>query len=125
MRIPLIDITDTGKYIAPAVRDPVKYDGKRLVAATGYYAAAEIVDTWSRVSGKKARLITVEEVPEFITHPIQKAVLSPSPLLSKYLYFGLDGPQEVEWTRAQLEAGDQLTSWEEFLMQHKPLPVDE
>lgn len=124
MELPLIDINDTGKYLAPAIRNPTDYDGKRLVAVTAYYTAGDIVDTRTKISGRKTRLITLDEVPEFVTHLIQNGVLRPGALLLKYKYFGLDGPQKIEWTRSQLDAGDRLTTWEEFLTQSQPLPID-
>lgn len=84
LRLPLIDVSDTGKYLAPALRDPAKYDGARLVSATAYYSAQEIVDTWSRASGKNMRLATGNEAEQFITHPMQREVLRPGPLFVKY-----------------------------------------
>ncbi len=76
--MPLVDISDIGNYLAPVLRDPAKYNGSRLVAATAFYSAQEIVDTWSRVSGKKMRLANGDEVEQFITHPLQREVLRPA-----------------------------------------------
>jgi uncharacterized protein YbjT (DUF2867 family) len=120
LRLPLIDVSDTGKYLAPALRDPAKYDGARLVSATAYYSAQEIVDTWSRASGKNMRLATGNEAEQFITHPMQREVLRPGPLFVKYGYFGPSGPQDLDWTISQLEPADTLTTWEDFLVQNGP-----
>lgn len=118
--MPLVDISDIGNYLAPVLRDPAKYNGSRLVAATAFYSAQEIVDTWSRVSGKKMRLANGDEVERFITHPLQREVLRPGPLFTKYGYFGHSGPRDLDWTISQLNPEDHLTTWEEFLVQNGP-----
>lgn len=119
MRMPLIDIGDAGKYLAPALRDPAKYNGAQLVSATAFYSAQEIVDIWSRVSGKSVRLATSDEVEQFITHPLQRDVLCPGPLFLGYGYFGPDGDRDLDWTLAQLDPADKLTTWDEFLVRNE------
>ncbi|KAL2822264.1 NmrA-like family-domain-containing protein [Aspergillus cavernicola] len=120
MQLPWIDITDTGKYLSPALRDPEKYNGRSLTAATAYYSAQDIVDTWTKVVGKSVRLLKEEEISRFITDPIQEMVVRPGLLLTKYRYFGPTGPGDLEWTHAQLQPKDKLTSWEQFLTRHGP-----
>ncbi|KID64665.1 NAD(P)-binding domain protein, partial [Metarhizium hybridum] len=120
MPVPLIDITDTGKYLAPVLRDPAKYHGQRITAATAYYSAQSIVDTWTKVSGKPVRLLKEEEVDGFAQSELQKGFMRPSLLQSKYLYFGLKGPEDLKWTHAQLDRNDPLTTWEEFLVRGGP-----
>lgn len=120
MRIPLIDIGDAGRYLAPALRDPAKYDGVQLVSATAFYSAQDIVDIWSRVSGKNVRLATGDEIDQFITHPLQRDVLRPGLLFLRYGYFGPNGDRDLDWTLAQLDPADKLTTWEDFLVRNGP-----
>ena len=50
--LPLIDITDTGKFLAPVLLEPKTHNQARLTAATGYYSGTEIVDTLHRITGR-------------------------------------------------------------------------
>ncbi|KAL4860977.1 hypothetical protein BDV12DRAFT_191380 [Aspergillus spectabilis] len=117
IKLPWIDITDTGKYLAPALSDPEKYNGARLTAASAYYSGQEIVGTWSKVSGRNVQLPRPDEYEKFAIGPVQKGVVGG---LLTYGYFGPTGPEDVNWTHKQLLGGDKVTSWEEFLVRNGP-----
>ncbi|KAL3451116.1 NmrA family transcriptional regulator [Aspergillus insuetus] len=120
-KLPWIDITDTGKYLAPALHNPQKYNGARLTAASAYYSAQEIVETWSRVSGRTVRLPEPEEYEKFMIGPFQQSVLGG---LLEYGYFGPSGEEDVQWMHGQLCPGDEVTAWEEFLVREGPWFVE-
>lgn len=122
MQMPVVDIADTGKYLAPVLRDPARYHGKRLTCATAFYTAQEMIETWSRVSGRQVRLITEEEIPTVIDDPFHQKMARAMPLLTEYGYYGPTGPKDLEWTLAQMDEGKdgRLTSWEDFLVRHGP-----
>jgi hypothetical protein len=58
--------------LAKAQRDPPKYNGARLTAATTFYTAQEQVDIWSVVSGKKVVLPTISDIPTLTNDPIKQ-----------------------------------------------------
>ena len=102
-RIPYINITDIGSYLAPALRDPVKYNSSRLTAATAYYSAEELVDTLSEVSGKNVVLPTEAEIPLLTDDPMKQMLARPPVLFTKWGYYGPTGEQDLEWTLAQMD----------------------
>jgi hypothetical protein len=120
MQLPLIDITDIGKYLAPALDDPEKYNGRRFIAATSFYTVQDIVDTWSKVSGKKVTLITPADIPHLISDPIKQVMAQPGLFLTKWGYFGPSGHQDLDWTLSQMSVNEKLTKWEEFLTKYSP-----
>jgi uncharacterized protein YbjT (DUF2867 family) len=121
--MPLIDITDTGKYLAPALRDPLKYNGARLTAATAFYTAQEQVDSWSAVSGKKVVLPAISDIPTLTDDPIKQMFARPAPLFTKWAYYGPTGQQDLDWTIEQVD--ERLTTWREFLEANGPWFEDE
>ncbi|QKX63770.1 uncharacterized protein TRUGW13939_10941 [Talaromyces rugulosus] len=121
-KLPLIDINDTGKYLAPALRDPVKYNGCRLTAATAFYTAKEQVDTWSAVSGKEVIIPKEEDIPLLTSDPIQQKLARPGTLLEEWGYYGPTGEKDLYWTHNQLD--EKLTTWKEFLESNGPWFVE-
>ncbi|KAI8949168.1 hypothetical protein F4801DRAFT_603651 [Xylaria longipes] len=67
--LPLVDIQDVGKFIAPALLNPEHYHGKRFACATALYTLLEMVDTWTKVTGKKVRLAQPETAAEYTGLP--------------------------------------------------------
>ena len=119
--VPLIDITDTGKFVAPALLDPEKYNGRRLTSATAYYTLKQIIEGWKTVTGKDVKYtqIPVGAARESTMTPKMLEVLGEvGGLLTEYSYFGPTGKKDLEWTLAQVE--DPLTSWETFVRANGP-----
>ncbi|KAK6599007.1 NmrA family transcriptional regulator [Botrytis cinerea] len=52
-RMPLIDATEMGKWIAPILESPDEYEGKVLEAMEGWYTWKEIAEIVSSVTGKR------------------------------------------------------------------------
>ncbi|KAI0468162.1 hypothetical protein F4859DRAFT_216459 [Xylaria cf. heliscus] len=113
-RLPLIDIHDAGKFIAPALLDPEKYHGKRFACATGFYSLAEMAETWTKVTGRKIKLVQPESTAEYTgLSEEQKKEVKAAGLLAEYGYYGLTGDDDVAWTLKQVNG--KLRTWEEFV----------
>lgn len=118
--LPLIDISDTGKYVAPILLEPEKYHHKNFTAATAFYSLQQIVETWSQVTGrlvtfvpKPAGSVSAGMTPEMI-----KVQEESAGLIRDYQYYGPTGPKDLEWTLAQIK--EPLTTWEEFVKKNEP-----
>ncbi|KEZ45871.1 hypothetical protein SAPIO_CDS1236 [Scedosporium apiospermum] len=120
LEMPYIDVTDTGKYLAPAIGDPAKYNGKQLIGATAFYSSKEVADTWSRITGKKVRHATPEELPVSSGSFMEDNVIRPNPFLTDTGYYGPTGRAELEWLHSQLDPADKLTTWEEYVKANGP-----
>ncbi|KAF4964238.1 hypothetical protein FSARC_7792 [Fusarium sarcochroum] len=118
--LPLIDIRDTGKFVAPALLDPDLYHGKRLTCATAFYTLTDMVDTWTRVTGSTVKLRVPENGDKhagFSEQPKHEGV-NATAHINQYGYFGPSGKDNLSWTISRLT--EQLTSWEDFVREHQP-----
>ncbi|ORY08646.1 hypothetical protein BCR34DRAFT_626138 [Clohesyomyces aquaticus] len=122
-RIPLIDITDTGKWVGAMLADEEKYEGKFFAAAQGMYSMQEIVDTVSRVSGKtvKHQKLPDEVMKGYFPEAFREQLFEMFLLVRDYGYFGEGMDEQVEWAKKQV-SGD-LTSFEEYLKKN-PIQFD-
>ncbi|KAF7555568.1 hypothetical protein G7Z17_g2049 [Cylindrodendrum hubeiense] len=118
--IPLIDIRDTGKFIAPALLDPDLYHGKNFTCATDFYTPMEMVDAWTKATGKTVRFQQVGTGSEYSTlSEAQSMELRKARgLITKYAYFGPTGIADLTWTLKQLT--ETPRSWEEFILENLP-----
>ena len=119
--IPLISITDTGKFIAPILTNPEKYAGKVFTAATAYYTPLEMVDAWTKVTGKKVEFVQLPHGTSRSTSlspEMRQSLQESTGLIKDYSYYGPTGREDLEWSLAQV--GEKLTSWEEFVRENEP-----
>ncbi|KAL8715048.1 MAG: hypothetical protein Q9220_001005 [cf. Caloplaca sp. 1 TL-2023] len=87
---PLIDITDTAKFIVPFLLDPDKYNGKVFIGATAFHTPAEMVQTWKSVTGKEMRYAQTKD-GEFgldIPPEVSKVMKNSAGLIDEYVYYG-------------------------------------
>ena len=115
-KIPFIDIVgDTGKFIAPILEEPDKYEGKVFCAAVKLYSVEEVTQTLSAVTGK---IVNYKQVPEEIFHGFLPPTFADE-LIQMFKYirdYGYYGPlteEAVEWTSKQVHG--KLTTIEEYL----------
>ena len=128
--MPIFDTADTGKFVKAAVLNRDKLLGKRLLGATEYVTAGELVEAFKRVfpeAGKTARfnqipeqvykdiLINHAKMPEFAAQELLENFL----LFDKYGYFF---GESLDETHALLE--DKLTTFDEYLKKTNKLPAD-
>lgn len=117
----MIDITDTGKFVAPALLDLAKYNGKRFTSATAFYTPKQMIKTWKLVTGKN---VTYTQIPigaargSAMTPKMAEALKESAGLINEYSYFRPTGKKSLEWTLAQVE--DPPTSWETFVRANGP-----
>ncbi|KAF2119765.1 hypothetical protein BDV96DRAFT_486632 [Lophiotrema nucula] len=113
---PLIDITDTGKWVAAVLAEPDKYDGKFFAAAQGLYSNVEIAEAISKHTGKTVKHHQLpDEVFKGFLPPahLKEWLFGMYLLIRDYGYYGKNMAEEVEWAKQQ--ARGHLTTLEEFL----------
>jgi hypothetical protein len=118
--LPLIDIRDTGKFIVPALLDPDLYHGKRFTCATAFYTLADMVDTWTKVTGITVKLQVSHETADYskLTEEQKKMLKKAQDPSAQFSYFGPTGQEDLTWTHQQVT--DKLRGWEEFLQDNEP-----
>lgn len=118
-RAPFVDpLTATGPAVLEIFSDPEHYSGKSLPVIGDMISPQEMVDTFTRVTGKKAvysSAYTREEMlahfPEFSSNEdLVRELLGMATYAVEYGYFGAD--RDLEWSR---NINPQSLSWEQFL----------
>ncbi|KAH7393167.1 hypothetical protein BKA64DRAFT_755184 [Cadophora sp. MPI-SDFR-AT-0126] len=119
--LPMIDIADTGKFIAPILLDPTRYNGKNFTCATKFLTPIQLVEGWTKVTGKTVTYSTAspdEMVSDAMTLEMRAELKKSADLINEFSYFGPTGQADMEWTQNQLT--DRLTTWEEFVKANEP-----
>ena len=118
--LPLIDITDTGKYLAPVLFDSNKYNHKTFTAATAFYTPQQMIDAWTNVTGQKVIFTHRSDGASMGGLPpyMAKSLTAGSGLIGDYSYYGPTGKKDLEWTLAQMN--EEVTSWEDFVRANEP-----
>jgi len=117
-KVPLIDITNTGAWVAAILAEPEKYEGKVLAASEGLYTMEEVVQIMSKVTGKT---VTYSQLPDemvkgFLPEPMKEQLFEMFLLQRDYGYFGKDTAEQVEWAKKQTIG--KLNGVEEFLVKN-------
>lgn len=121
--LPLIDIDDTGNYIAPFLAEPARYKHARLWAAAGFYSLAEICRVWMDVTGTKVVFDEASGVLEgsALTEAQNEALRKDDRAREEIGYYGPGGEDGVKWTVEQVgRVGERLTTWPEFVKANEP-----
>ncbi|KIW17658.1 hypothetical protein PV08_04853 [Exophiala spinifera] len=112
--LPLIDIEDAGKFVAPFLEEPEKFAGKQFFACTRNFSIGEIRDTWTDVTGTP--VVYDDAVSDNNMNEAVKASLKNR---NRSLgYYGAKGDEGIEWTLQQVK--EKLTTWEEFVKRGEP-----
>lgn len=116
----MIDITDTGKFLEPILQNFEKYNGKSFTCATAFYTPLELVDGWTKVTGKKATYTQTSdgEMTGTLTAEMQRELKKSAGLMSDFSYFGPTGKNDLEWTLKQMT--EKPTMWEDFVKANEP-----
>ncbi|KAL8697175.1 MAG: hypothetical protein Q9201_007262 [Fulgogasparrea decipioides] len=116
---PLIDITDTGKFLVPILLNPDKYNKTSFTAATAFYTPAEMMESWRKVTGKEMKFVQAVSASSQALPPKAAEMLKEGVgLIEDFKYYGFTAEKDLEWTLAQLD--DPLTSWEDFVKANEP-----
>jgi hypothetical protein len=121
-QVPMIDITDTGKFITPILLDPSAYAGKSFTCATAYYTPLELCSTWSKVTGRTVTYRQVESAiaNENLTDEMMEELKGKDRAREEFSYFGPTGGKDLESTLKQMMKNENPTSWEEFVLKNEP-----
>ncbi|KAL8841788.1 MAG: hypothetical protein Q9170_000821 [Blastenia crenularia] len=115
---PLIDITDTGKFVAPILLYPDKYEGKSFTAATAFITPREMIEGWKKVTGKDLKFVQATSGGSGLPSEVLKMLKGGAGLIDDYQYYGPTGQKDLQWTLAQMD--DAPTTWEKFVEVNKP-----
>ena len=113
--VPYIDITETGKWIAPILAEPEKYAGNFFAAGEGLYTPDEIASVMSKVTGKTVKHVQLpdEVVKSFFPEGLREQLYEMWVLNREYGYYGEGQKEAVQWAKEQ--AAGELTGLEAFL----------
>ncbi|KAF7559803.1 hypothetical protein G7046_g4360 [Stylonectria norvegica] len=119
-RLPLIDIKDTGKFVAPALLNPDLYNGKRFTCATAFYSLAEMAETWTKVIGQTVTIKHSQEGEDYSELSAEEGgqLKRAGNSMTEYGYYGPTGQDDLAWTLDQVSG--KLGTWEEFVVDNQP-----
>lgn len=117
-RLPLINIEETGKFVASILSDPEKYQGRTVSASTRLYSMEEIVKIMSEASGKS---VVYRQLPEavfrnFLPPNMVDYLVHMFLSIQDFGYYGPDTETLVAETAA--DARGKLTTLEEYFEGH-------
>lgn len=115
-QIPLIYVQeDFGKWIAAMVADFDRFEGRAVCAATRMYSFQEIVETMSRVSGKRVvyRHLGKEAWGSFLPPERRPYLLDMMQCFQDFGYFGEGTAEKVGLGREKIRG--EVTELEEYL----------
>ncbi|KAG0238007.1 hypothetical protein BGW41_008272 [Actinomortierella wolfii] len=117
-QFPLIDIDDTGAFVAAALADPVKFEGKVMTAAAEVLTMEEIVQVLSKASGKK---VVYEQIPvstfrTFLPATMVDYMVDMFLYIQDFGYYGPDTKALVAQTAAS--ARGKLSTLADYLEKH-------
>jgi uncharacterized protein YbjT (DUF2867 family) len=116
----MIDITETGKFVAAILAKPEKFEGKTLSAATKLYTTNDLVKIISDVTGKTVNYnqIPPDVFKRFLPPAAAENLAEMLLYIQDFGYFGPDTREKVDWTTKV--AKGKLTTFEEFVAKNYP-----
>jgi len=116
----MIDITDTGKFLEPILLNPTRYSGKSFTCATAFYTPLDLVDGWTKITGKKVTYTQVgaDQAKDNLTAEMRRELKKSVGLINDYYYFGPTGRDDLKWTLVQLKEAP--NTWERFVKANEP-----
>ncbi|KAL9593035.1 MAG: hypothetical protein Q9219_007693, partial [cf. Caloplaca sp. 3 TL-2023] len=115
---PLIDITDTGKFLVPVLLNPDEYNGQSFTAATAFYTPAEMVEGWRKITGKRITFLQNHSEELGLPPEMAKMLSEGAKLVNDYQYYGPTGRKALDWTLSQMD--DKPGTWENFVKANEP-----
>ncbi|KAF2822642.1 NAD(P)-binding protein [Ophiobolus disseminans] len=114
-QVPLIDITDTGKWTGAILANPDDYNGKFFAATEGLYTLPEACGIISKVTGKtvKFQQLPDEMFKGFLPVGLREPLYEMWVLSREYGYYGRDMKKLVDWAKGQAKGN--LTTLEDWL----------
>jgi len=118
-RAPFVDpLTATGAAVLEIFSNPDKYSGKYLPVIGDIISPQEMVDTFVKVTGKKAEYASAYSREEMLNHfpefrsndDLVREILGMAEYAVEYGYFSKD--RDLEWSR---QINPDTLNWEQFL----------
>jgi len=123
-QIPMFDAADTGKYVKAAVLHRDELLGKRLLSATEYLTAAQIVEAFKKAFPEAGKDASFFSMPPEQFKNIMKGQGMPDYVVQEFLenmllleQFGYYGGESLDETHRLVE--DKLTTWDEHMKASK------
>lgn len=118
MRLPLVDIAETGKWVAAVLADFDNFRGKTVCMASREYSMREIAEKLSANTGKKVvyRQISNDEAIGAFggdRNPAAGMLVEMMLYQEEFRYFGPDTAEEVRW--GVENARGHISTFEEYL----------
>ncbi|KAH7021394.1 uncharacterized protein B0I36DRAFT_251543 [Microdochium trichocladiopsis] len=125
-KLPLIDITELGKWVAAILADFDKLEGKTLCAGSRQYTMLEIVEHLSASTGKKVvyKQVSSEDALQLFggdRNPAAGVLVEMQLYEEEFGYFGPDTDKLVRWSVEN--AKGHISTFEEYL-QREPIQLD-
>ncbi|KAI0398687.1 NmrA-like family protein [Xylaria palmicola] len=123
--IPMFHPRDTGKFVKSMILNWDKVAGKRILGATDYMTAQEVLDTFAGVFKKAGATAAYFQVPEEVFRGTLKGQGMPDYVVSE-LYenarlmeeYGYYGGASLDESKNLIQ--DRLTTWEEYVQEAGP-----
>ena len=116
--IPLISpADDLGLFVKPALRDPAKFNGKRILAAAGYYTPRQLLADFEEVTGHKTQFFPIngDMFKSFLPPHMAEELYENHLLMHEPGYYG---GASLDESLAAL-GGEKPTSWKDFVKTQK------
>jgi len=113
-RVPLVDVTEVGHWVAAILEEPETLEGKTLAVTQGFYTWTEIAEIVSNATGKTIRYNQVpdEVFKSWMPEGMKNDMTAMYQLYRDYGYYGKSEKEDVEFGLKQ--ARGKLTSLEVF-----------
>ncbi|KAM0544512.1 hypothetical protein ACHAPJ_011806 [Fusarium lateritium] len=99
--LPLVDIAgDTGKFVAPILAEPEKYQGKRFAGATKLYTMEEQAAIISKATNKTVKYVQApaDVYRSFLPPALQDELVEMMQFQEEFGYYGANTKAEVAWS---------------------------
>jgi len=113
-RLTACDVTQTGLAVAKALQEPERFNGKRIEYWGEHAHPQSYVDTFTRVTGKKAKLTQVDPKVYKTFYKGAEEIAEMVQWFNEYSYYGPNGQPFAEWSGQRNTPGG-LHTFEEFL----------
>lgn len=122
-KVPLIDVTEAGKWVAAILAEPDKYAGETVCAASDPRSVEEIVQVMSKASG---RTVVYKQVPDdvfksFLPPHLAEPYFQLWKVMEEFAYYGSEQEELLKWGTEQ--ARGKLATFEDYF-ERNPLVLE-
>ncbi|RJE23807.1 NmrA-like family [Aspergillus sclerotialis] len=112
---------DFGKFVAPILAEPDKYQGKFFTVSSELRSFEYVTETMSKATGKTVKYVQIPEAKfrEFFLPATADVYVNMFLFYQDFGYYGPETKEEVEW--AVKNARGRLTTLEEYIQKHVKL----